>query len=153
MSALRYALHGQACAHFSISLTDSFQPTERQLSTRFGGGVPRRWRRLDSSSEELLGAAGCCEVNAFVGAVAERFRVGLAAAAERDRVVYLEPVAFGVEESDVALNEVGAVVGRCDCDVVHCSSCLWCAPARRMRAGALDGGRLSGREVAREGRG
>src|SRR5260370_41705074 len=99
----------------------------------------RRWRRLDSSSEEWLRAAGGCEVNAFVGAVAERFRVGLAAAAERDRVACLEPVAFGVEESDVALNEVGAVVGRCDCDVVHRSSCLRCAPARRMRAGALDG--------------
>ena len=103
---------GRRAHILSISLTDSFQPTERQLSTRFGGGVPRRWRRLDSSSEELLGAAGGCEVNAFVGAVAERFRVGPAAAAERDRVACLEPVAFGVEESDVALNEVGAVVGR-----------------------------------------
>jgi hypothetical protein len=75
------------------------------------------------------------------------------AAAERDRVACLEPVAFGVEESDVAVNEVGAVVGQCDCDVVHCPSCLCCAPARRMRAGALDGGLVSGREGAREGRG
>jgi hypothetical protein len=108
---------------------------------------------LDSSSKELLGAAGGCEVNAFMGAVAERFRVGLAAAAKRDRVAYLEPVAFGVEESDVAVNEVRAVVGRCDCDLVHCSSCLCCAPARRMRAGALDGELISGREVAREGPG
>src|SRR6266540_3544501 len=114
---------GRRAHILSISLTDPFQPTERQLSTRFGGGVPRRWRRLDSSSNELSGAAGGCEVNAFVGAVAERFRVGLAAAAERD------------------------------CDVVHCSSCLWCTPARRMRAGAPDGGLVSGREVAREGRG
>src|SRR3954453_18658065 len=61
MSALRYALHGQACAHLSISLTDSFQPTERQLSTRFGAGVPRRWRRLDSSSKESLGAAAAAK--------------------------------------------------------------------------------------------
>src|SRR5436190_15246866 len=153
MSALRYALHGQACGHLSISLTDSFQPTERQLSTRFGAGVPRRWRRLDSSSEELLCAAGGCEVNAFVGAVAERFRIGLAAAAERDRVACLEPVAFGVEESDVALNEVGPLSVGVIVTSFTVPPVCGARPLGVCERGALDGGLLNGREEAREGRG
>jgi len=41
---------GRRAHILSISLTDSFKPTERQLSTRFGGGVPRRRRRLENVS-------------------------------------------------------------------------------------------------------
>src|SRR5829696_5328758 len=78
----------------------------------------------------------CCpvhgrEVRLLVRAVAERLCVRVAAAAESDRVADLILVALGVEEGDAALDEVGAVVGRCDCEVVHGSSCVRCAPARR----------------------